>query len=332
MVDQRDDVVNFIKANGPVLPVQVAKHVNTNILFASAMLAELVERKMLKITHFSVGGSPLYYLSGQEEPMDRRLGASLGGKEKEAYNLIKEKKVIREIDLEPWQRVAIKSLKDFTSQLNVGSNENNEVFWKYHLVNEEEAKSYVQNIMDQIYGKQEVINNQSSLQENIVDIEKQKIDTLYSGVIVKELAEKLREELLKEMKLEKEIKPKEIKIKPEAKKEEKKKADIKPDGKFYNNIISYFADNNINVLSEELVKKDKEFDFIIELPSALGNLRYFVKAKSKPNINDADVSMAFSDGQDKKLPIILLSNGKTSKKANELIEKKLKGQIILKLL
>ena len=195
--------------------------------------------------------------------------------------------------------------------------------------------------MDQIYGKQEVINNQSSLQENIVDIEnnqsilnieKQKIDTLYSGVIVKELAEKLREELLKEMKLEKEIKPKEIKIKPEAKKEEKKKADIKPDGKFYNNIISYFADNNINVLSEELVKKDKEFDFIIELPSALGNLRYFVKAKSKPNINDADVSMAFSDGQDKKLPIILLSNGKTSKKANELIEKKLKGQIILKLL
>src|SRR3989344_4516995 len=112
MTDQRDEIIKFIGVNGPVLPVQIAKQLNTNILFASAMLAELVERKSLKLTHFSVGGSPLYYLESQEALMDKRLSATLSGKEKEAYNLIKEKQVLREVDLQPWERVAIKSLKD----------------------------------------------------------------------------------------------------------------------------------------------------------------------------------------------------------------------------
>ncbi len=42
MPDQREEILKFIKYSGPVLPVQIAKHVNTNILFASAMLSELV--------------------------------------------------------------------------------------------------------------------------------------------------------------------------------------------------------------------------------------------------------------------------------------------------
>ena len=348
MVDQREAVLNFITANGPVLPVQISKHVETNILFASAILAELVERKKLKITHFSIGGSPLYYLAGQEELMDKRLSSSLGGREKEAYNLIKERKVVREADLEPWQRVAIKSLKDFTLPLNVVVQGNTEVFWKHKIVSDDEAKLLIEEIINLTYGKetssethlqQELIKELNIEKTKTVEVQeilsqpiesKTKVENANSEILMKEIAEKLKHELLKEMKPENEIKVKEFKVKEENKQEIIKKPEIKPEGKFYDEICKFLQKNEIKIVIEEMIKKEKEFDFIVEIPSTVVNLRYFLKVKNKPSISDADVSMAFSEGKVKNLPILFLVNGKVSKKASELIDKKLKGQIILK--
>ena len=57
---------------------------------------------------------------------------------------------------------------------------------------------------------------------------------------------------------------------------------------------------------------------------------YLIKAKNKPSINEADISMAFSEGQLRKMPVVLLTNGKPNKKASILIEQKMQGQLILK--
>jgi len=156
MADQREQVIEYVKYNGPILPVQIAKHINTNILFSSAILSELVERKMLKITSAAIGGSPLYYLQGQEAQMDERLQRSLTGKEKEAYQILKEQKVIREKNLEPWQRVAIRNLKDFSRMINVIVKKNEEIFWKYHLITEEELKEIISKILDEETIKDEI--------------------------------------------------------------------------------------------------------------------------------------------------------------------------------
>src|SRR3989338_274435 len=260
MPDQRDDVLNFIKYNGPVLPVQIAKHINTNILFSSAILSELVARKILRITHASIGGSPLYYLPGQEELMDSRLSTALNGREKEAYQLLKEKKVLWEKEMEPWQRVAVKDLKDFSVQIAVNNEGNSEVFWKHSLVSDEEAKLIISEIISDAYG-------------------------------------------------------------PEIQKEE---------SDFYSKVIEFIKDNGVDILKEELIKKDKEFDFLVNIPSSFGNLMYLIKAKNKPSINEADISMAFSEGQLRKMPVVLLTNGKPNKKASILIEQKMQGQLILK--
>jgi len=47
MVGDSDKILNFIRINGPVLPVQISKYVDTNILFAGAMLSELVSKKAI---------------------------------------------------------------------------------------------------------------------------------------------------------------------------------------------------------------------------------------------------------------------------------------------
>ncbi|MEM4264005.1 MAG: hypothetical protein QW666_03890, partial [Candidatus Woesearchaeota archaeon] len=112
MVDYRDKILSMAKLS-PVLPVQVAKALNTNSLFASAMLSELVSKDLLKVSNIKIGSSPLYYipeLGGQLQAYADKLNA----KDKKTYDLLKEKKVLREIDLDPLTRVSIKNIKDFS--------------------------------------------------------------------------------------------------------------------------------------------------------------------------------------------------------------------------
>src|SRR3989338_1959141 len=78
----REKVLQFVKEQGPVLPVRISKFISsqsdatllqnnnkliaTNTLFAGALLSELIANRLLKATIAKIGGSPLYYVLGQE--------------------------------------------------------------------------------------------------------------------------------------------------------------------------------------------------------------------------------------------------------------------------
>ena len=49
----------------------------------------------------------------------------------------------------------------------------------------------------------------------------------------------------------------------------------------------------------------------------LGNVKYFCKAKNKKNISEGDLSTALVNAQSKGLPLLFITNGKTSKKSQE---------------
>ena len=66
-MDDQDKILHFLQMTGPTIPGKVAKHIHTEILFASAHLSDLSAQGKVKISHLKIGGSPLYYLSGQEE-------------------------------------------------------------------------------------------------------------------------------------------------------------------------------------------------------------------------------------------------------------------------
>ncbi len=65
------------------------------------------------------------------------------------------------------------------------------------------------------------------------------------------------------------------------------------------------------------IKKNTEIDFIIELQTQIGNVRYFCKAKNKKKINESDLSTALVQAQSKTLPLLFLTTGNISKKAKE---------------
>lgn len=95
-------------------------------------------------------------------------------------------------------------------------------------------------------------------------------------------------------------------------------------------MTAYFNTNKLNMLEEHIIRKNREYDCVVHLPSNIGLIEYLVIAKNKKTINEGDLSLAYQKGQSKKLPVILLTNGELTKKAREYREKNLKGYVLVK--
>src|SRR3989344_5074183 len=284
MEDFRTKTIDYVHRYGPLLPIQISKELNTNLIFAGAILSELVSRKSLVITHVKKGGSPFYYCKGQEEKL-QNLSSNLGSKEKEIYNLLKENQVLMDINLEAWQRVAIREIKDYAYKIDYNFDGKPFVFWKWYLLNEEEA---INLIKEGIETKEE-----DSMELEIpLKIEESKIDIDSNEPLAIEISEEVKTN------------------------KEENKIDI-------DKLMSdYFNNNNIKVLGSHMIRKNSEINYEVEIKSDLGYLKYLAKFKNKKVINDKDLNSALNEGINLGIPAILLSNGMLNKKGREFLSKK----------
>ena len=313
MDSNREKLLNFVKTNGPLLPVQVSKYLNTDIIFAGAMLSELVAHNHVFVTNTKRGGSPFYYTKGQESKLSQ-LGVYLSGKEKEAFELISEKKIIRDSEALPWQRVALRSIKDFAVAIEVEFKGNKEIFWKWYSSSDQEINETISKILDpnseeepEIIQPQEVLEDihpkHNSFNEELITLE---------TPLVPEKQEILIEE--------------EIHIK------EKKSSSIKKRKKDHNihfseELQNYIEQLNIKILEQSIIRPDKEIDYIVKVPSNIGEIHFYMKAKNKSSINDSDLALAYSTGQQKNLQTLFISNGLLTKKGKEYMDNHLRGQL-----
>jgi len=141
----KDKIISLIQIRGPSLPVHVSKEIQQSTLFSSAFLSELLSEKRLKMSQMKVGGSPLYFIVGQE-PQLERFAHHLKSREKDAFELLKEKKFLKDKDQEPAIRVALRYIKDFA----IPFKSNEEIFWKYFTVPFSDFKESVLNKEEKI--------------------------------------------------------------------------------------------------------------------------------------------------------------------------------------
>jgi len=296
-MDNQEKVIQAIRIRGPVIPAQIAKVIGTDILMASATLSELVSKNVLKISHVKFGSTPLYYLPGQESRL-QDFAKNLHEKEKRAYDLLMQRKILRDKIAEPVVRVALRNIKDFAVPLQVKINDNVEIFWKWYLITNEEAARII---------------------KETIKFDKPKKDVKpFQETIVKKEQEKPKEE-------QKEIKREKPKEKLPEKEEKKTFVDKTAEDEFLNEIKRFLEKNNIELIEEKIVKKNLDLDLVVEVPSAVGSLTYYCKAKSKKRISDSDLSSAFVQGQLKKLPVLFLTKGDLTKKAKEMLSKEFKN-------
>jgi len=132
----KDRIISIMRIRGPCLPVHIAKEIGMSILFTSAFLSELISEKRIKISHMKVGSSSVHYLPGQKTRLEN-FSQHLKSREKDAYELLREKKFLRDIEQEPAIRVALRAIKDFA----IPFNRNNEIIWRYFTTPEDEFKT-----------------------------------------------------------------------------------------------------------------------------------------------------------------------------------------------
>ncbi len=272
----KERIVSFIEQKGPSLPVQIASYISSSPIFASAFLSELYAEGRLKLSNMRVGSSPLYYLKGQEPQLENFV-SHLNHKEKEAFFLLKEKKMLEDEKQEPAIRVAIRQIKDFAIPVKVRINEESKFFWRHFLLPENEIKEVVLSFLPpEKREERKDIKAEAKKDENKI---------IESQVVADS---------------------KEVK-------EKKKKAKQK-EYNFCQKIKDYLIVKDIELL-EIINERKKDFSAKVRIDTLFGKQEYYLAAKDKKKISQDDITLALQKAQTEKMPALLISPGEIDNKA-----------------
>ena len=329
-----DQILLYIKANGPVVPTRIAKVIKSEILIASAHLSDLATQGKVKVSNLKIGGSPLYYLHGQEDQLLNFVQGNTNPKDYAVLEVLMEKKVLRESTLDLLSKVALRELKDFAIPLHVRTKDSAELFWKYYLLSSEQTNELIGTILmseepqkvaeagivkeepilevptEPVFEKKVVGESKIKEKSIIKEIEKQKDSYRKKG-------EKIEKQIEKSIKTEKQ---ETLEKKPVLKKIEPVMKSSSVEDVFLIEIERYCKEMDIKVEQRDIVRKNKEINLIISIPSVVGRVSFFCKAKSKNKCDEKDLSSAYMEAQIKKLPLLFIYTNNFTKKSQEMLE------------
>lgn len=341
MIEQ-DRILQLLRTTGPTLPTKVAKVINTQILFASAHLSDLASQGKVRISYLKIGGSPLYYLPGQESQLYPFASGNVNPKDLQVLDKLKEEKVLRENNLDLLYKVSLRSLRDFAVPLQVNIQGRTELFWKWHLLSEEETNKLIAKLLSASLPEKA---EETKIEEKVEKkVSKQLISVAEEKPLpLPTLSEKKEEPISASM-----VKPEQQKTLveekniPESPEEPKKstfqkfKEKILPrkrniiEDNFLPQVENLFKKLKVEIEQKELLRKNAELTLIVKVPSVVGKMTYFCKAKNKNKCDEKDLSSAYMEAQIKKLPLLFLYSNEINKKAQEMLDSGAFQNVIVK--
>jgi hypothetical protein len=281
----------------------------------------------------------LYYIRGQEEKLEG-FHNFMHPKEIEAYELLRQNRILKDSELEPAIRIAIRAIKDFAFPIKQGE----ETYWKYLTVKEDEIKQKFEPGTVQIVLANQIPTEERSKAEEtkieIVEEEKEPIIESKQEPVVEKIQHEEKEEIVQKPKLETIIEKsveKKIEIKPEiqikkvfnqeqarlpsfdnplAIKPEPKKEKIKPKSDFVIESIEFLNKTGFKIL-EEKEFKTKEYFCVAEINTDLGPIAFLTLIKDKKSVSDIDLDGLLRQAQSIPLPALFVAPGELNKKAKE---------------
>ncbi|MEK6830053.1 MAG: hypothetical protein AABY15_08100 [Nanoarchaeota archaeon] len=296
-LEMKEKILSILKRRGPSLPVHVSKETGLSILFASAFLSELVADKKIRYSDMKVGSSPLYYIN-EHGPLLEKFGQYLKSKEKDAFNLLKENKFIRDRDQSPQIRVALRSIRDFA----VPFNRNGEIIWRYYIIPEAELAPDVIKLPikeEPIVPKIQIIKEE----EKPVEIKLEKP----AGIKIEKTKESKKEH-------QKELNIFEKQKKASAKKTAKKKK-LKIDDNFFNKVKEWVLNNSMEIIDIQNFNKNE-----LHLKIKKDGKEHLLVAYNKKRVTDSDLIKANRKAKDLGLGYAILSFGELQKRISDLID------------
>ena len=315
MADQ-DKIINLIRLKGPSIPRQIAQAIGSDLLFSSAHLSDLVSQGKLVVSHMKLDSTPLYYIPGQEAMLYNYLNC-LNEKDRRTAEMLKEKGVLRDRGSDLLTRVSLRNLPDFAKPMEVEVNGQKEYFFRWHTLPPEETEKLLKKEMG-------IVEAPIPIKEPLPEIKP--IIKEEPKIIPLEIkTEHPNEEIIKAEEKNKpeertKIEEKQKTLQKETATIEKKKIHKKTEGDFLTLLLNFFDENKIKALEQQILRKNAEMNFTLSLPTPVGEVKYYCKAKNKKRCDEKDLSAAILEAQMKKLPLLFLHSGELSKKAEELLK------------
>jgi hypothetical protein len=288
---QKERILLQIRTRGPSLPVQIARGIEVDGLFAGAFLSELFRERKIRMSNMKVGSSPLYYIEGQENLLGNFI-EHLNIREREAFSLLQKEKILDDGTLTPVMRVALRAIKDFAIPVRIRADGDVKLFWRYFLLDDSDFMSLMQEKID---GKKIVEKKKEVEGVDMEDKEKKKGKMIGEVSVSSERTMKVDEFVEVEKKVEK--------------KKEK-------ENEFGRKIVDYLGGKDLEIL-EVYSDKKREFLARIRADMLFGKQEFYLVAKDKKSITDNDLIVALQQAQGAKMPALVLSSGELSKKGRE---------------
>lgn len=307
----KNQIIEAIKKEGPTLPTKIARQTDLSPLFVSAFLSEMVSERKIKISNMKIGSSPLYFIQGQEDQL-KNFTEFLNHKEKEAYYLLENGKVLLDEEQHPAIRVALRSIKDFAIPIQARISEKSILFWKYYLISQEETKKIIEEKINQTELSRN-IEPKTEQKEIIKEIpkeeEKEKTLDIFDN---KPKLEEKEDAVHIEKNLEQTIKEEPQKPNPSNPKT--------TNSEFIDSLKEYLKKNNLEII-EEISSKKKEFIAKISHSDRLfGEQNFYLISKEKKKVNENDLAVALQKAQSEKMQALIISPGELDKKAQSYLD------------
>lgn len=295
-----DKVFEIVRQNGPVLPIEVGKKLGIDSFVAHAYLMQLVEAKKIKASKEKVGNSFLYFVPGKENAAELRASTLTQQTKKTAKTFQKESIKVTP-DVAKKREAFVQRLKEI---------EEREKKEKRERVDLEKIKAQMQKD-DFIERFKQAITPFLTQKPEEVEIKDPEIKVNVETEPIEKAEDKTEQ-------LEKEKRQPKTKLKDDVK-PKKKKVLFGSKTNAVELAIEYLTERGAEIISKN-IKKKKEADLIVKVPSGIGSIKMFVKIKDKKTINEADLSLTYTQGQNKKLPILFLTTGKLTKTAQNYLK------------
>ena len=306
----KEKIISILRLNGPSLPVFISGKIESNTLFTSAFLSELLSEKKLRISNMKVGNSPLYFIQGQE-PLLEKFSHHLKSKEKEAFTLLKEKKFLSDSKQHPAIRVALREIKDFALPFK----HEDEIVWRFFTIPEEEFKPKTKPVVKEIPVKIESIHKGREVRQTGGGgrgkwrPEEHQIPNVVGGPEAGEKKEKTLDIF------DKPVKGRAVGARGDGTKIKRKQKTSQKENKFFEKVKGFLSENSIELLDIESFSKN---EIILRVRERENEKILF--AYNRKRISDRDIIKASKKASEFGMPYRILSLGEPLKKIKELIE------------
>ncbi len=343
----REEVLRVVRMRGPIIPNELKKALKQgDTILLGAMLSELSNKGQVAISKTKLGGSPFYYDPSQPGVLEK-IAQHLNEKDRRTHALLREKKVLRDTAHEALTRVSLRNIKDFAIPLTVNAPEGEQLWWKYYLVSDAEAEQLIKRALGMLAEPRvepapappEPMPQPArwGIEPHLEKEEKREAEPETTATPQPTSSSLAAQQPTRETEKREREKPK-----PETRRREPRSQKETPppeqqllpvgiEDEFYDEVQRFFKKHDITVKDATLIRKRSELDLIILLPTPVGKVEYFCKAKKKARSNDGDLASAKLQGQAKNLPALYLTTGEITKKAKGMLAHEFKGLVVKEL-